>query len=203
VVFVQVIQGQVADAAKVRAAMDRWGQELAPGASGWLGSTAGVTEDGRLVALARFESEEAARRNSQRPEQDQWWTQTATLFSGEPTFKDSSDVMVDLIGDPDDAGFVQVIQGRVSDPARARELGEQGASVRRAMRPDILGAMVVGHDGGAYTMAVYFTSEAAAREGERKEPPAEAKARMEEMAALSVGQPEFFDLKQPWLLSPR
>jgi hypothetical protein len=87
VVFVQVIQGQVADAAKVRAAMDRWGQELAPGASGWLGSTAGVTEDGRLVALARFESEEAARRNSQRPEQDQWWTQTATLFSGEPTFQ--------------------------------------------------------------------------------------------------------------------
>ena len=39
-VFVQVIQGQVADAAKVRAALDRWGQELAPGASGWLGSTA-------------------------------------------------------------------------------------------------------------------------------------------------------------------
>jgi hypothetical protein len=71
VVFVQVIQGQVADAAKVRAAMDRWGQELAPGARGWLGSTAGVTEDGRFIALARFESEEAARRNSGRPEQDQ------------------------------------------------------------------------------------------------------------------------------------
>jgi hypothetical protein len=69
VVFVQVIQGQVADAAKVRAALDRWVQELAPKASGWLGSTAGVTEDGRFVALARFESEEAARRNSQRPEQ--------------------------------------------------------------------------------------------------------------------------------------
>jgi hypothetical protein len=131
-VFVQVIKGQVDDAAKVRAAMDRWVQELAPGASGWLGSTAGVTEDGRLVALFRFESEEAARRNSQRPEQDQWWTQTATLFSGEPAFKDSSDVMVDLIGDPDDAGFVQVIQGRVSDPERARELGEQGASGSRS-----------------------------------------------------------------------
>jgi hypothetical protein len=36
-VFVQVIQGQVDDAAKVQAAMDRWVQELAPGASGWLG----------------------------------------------------------------------------------------------------------------------------------------------------------------------
>jgi hypothetical protein len=139
-VFVQVIQGQVADAAKVRAAMDRWGQELAPGASGWLGSTAGMTEDGRLIALARFESEEAAQRNSQRPEQDQWWTQTATLFSGAPTFKDSSDVTVDLIGDPDDADFVQVIQGRVSAPSGRRTTsplrrrGDQ-ASHRRPRMP--------------------------------------------------------------------
>ena len=67
--FVQVIQGQVSDAAKVRAHLDKWNKELAPGADGWLGSTAGVTEDGRVVALVRFESEEAARRNSDRPEQ--------------------------------------------------------------------------------------------------------------------------------------
>ena len=36
VVFVQVIQGQVANAGQVQAAFDRWAQELAPGASGWL-----------------------------------------------------------------------------------------------------------------------------------------------------------------------
>ena len=52
-------------------------------------------------------------------------------------------------------------------------------------------------------MAIYFTSEKEAREGERKEPPPELQAQMEEMAALSVGEPEFFDLKQPWLYSPR
>jgi hypothetical protein len=52
-------------------------------------------------------------------------------------------------------------------------------------------------------MAVYFTSEAATREDERKEPPPELKVQMKEMAALSVGEPEFFDLKQPWLYSPR
>ena len=34
-------------------------------------------------------------------------------------------------------------------------------------------------------MALYFTSEAAAREGERKEPPPELKAQMEEMDALN------------------
>jgi hypothetical protein len=202
-VFVQVIQGQVADAGKVRAAFDRWAQELAPGATGWLGSTAGVTEDGHFIALARFESEEAARRNSDRPEQDQWWAETAKLFTGEATFKDSSDVTIDVIGNPDEANFVQVIQGRGSDPDRARELMSQGSSEWAAFRPDIIGSVAVGHEGGAYTTAIYFTSEAAAREGERKEPPPELKAQMDEMAALSVGEPEFFDLKQPWLYSPR
>jgi hypothetical protein len=203
VVFVQVIQGQVADPGQLRAALDRWAQEVAPGAIGWLGSTAGVTDDGRFIALARFESEEAARRNSGRPEQDQWWTQTAKLLTAAATFKDSSDVTLDLTGNPDDAGFVQVIQGRGSDPGRARELMGQDSSAWAAFRPDILGSVAVGHEGGAYTMAIYFTSEAAAREGERKEPPAELKAQMDEMAALSIGEPEFFDLKQPWLYAPR
>jgi hypothetical protein len=203
VVFVQVIQGQVADAEQLQAAMDRWAQELAPGATGWLGTTAGVTEDGRFIALARFQSQEAARANSDRPEQDQWWAETAKLFTGQASFNDSSDVTVDLTGNPDDAGFVQVIQGRGSDPDRARELTGQDSSEWAAFRPEILGSLAVSHQGGAYTMAVYFTSEAAAREGERKEPPPELQAQMEEMAALSVGEPEFFDLKQPWLYAPR
>jgi hypothetical protein len=203
-VFVQVVQGQVAaDAGKLRAALDRWARELAPGATGWLGSTAGVTEDGRFIALARFASEEAARRNSDRPEQGQWWAEAAKLLTGEASFKDSSDVTLDVTGNPDDAGFVQVIQGRGSDPDRARELMGQDSSAWAAFRPEILGSVGVGHEGGAYTMAIYFTSEAAAREGERKEPPPELKAQMDEMAALSVGEPEFFDLEQPWLYSPR
>jgi hypothetical protein len=201
-VFVQVISGRVEDADRARAALDRWARELAPGATGWLGSTAGVTEDGRFIALARFESEEAARRNSQRPEQDRWWAETSRLFSGEASFRDSSDVTVDLAGDPDQAGFVQVIQGRGSDPDRARELMAQDSERWADFRPDVIGSVAVGHEGGAYTMAMYFTSEAEAREGERKEPPPELQAQMEEMAALNVGEPEFFDLKQPWLYSP-
>ena len=201
--FVQVIQGQVADAEKVKAALDRWAAEVAPGAIGWLGSTAGVTEDGRFIALARFESEEAARRNSDRPEQDRWWAGTARLFTGEATFKDSSDVTVDLVGEPDEAGFVQVMQGRGTDPDRARELMADDSPQWADFRPDILGSVAVGHEGGAYTMAIYFTSEEAAREGERKEPPPGLRAQMEEMASLSVGETEFFDLKQPWLYGPR
>jgi hypothetical protein len=66
-VFVQVIQGQVADAGKLKGGLDRWIQELVPGSIGWLGTTAGVTGDGRFIELARFESEDAARRNSNPP----------------------------------------------------------------------------------------------------------------------------------------
>jgi hypothetical protein len=201
--FVQVIQGKVADAERVRRAVDDWAREIAPGAGGWLGSTGGVTEDGRLIALVRFESAEAARRNSDRPEQDRWWTETSTLFDGEATFRDSSDVFVDVLGDPDRAGFVQVIQGRGTDPDRARELMSQDSGKWADFRPEIIGSVSVGHEGGAYTMALYFTSEAEAREGERKEPPPELAARLEEMGKLSIGEPEFFDLKQPWLHSPR
>ena len=51
-------------------------------------------------------------------------------------------------------------------------------------------------------MAIYFTSEEEARAGERKEPPPELKAQMEEMDSLSEGVPEFFDLRRPWLYAP-
>jgi hypothetical protein len=201
--FVQVIQGQVGDPEELRAALDRWEQELAPGASGWLGSTAGVTDDGKFVAIARFESADAAQQNSDRPEQDQWWAETSKLFSGEVTFRDSADVAVDVIGDPNSAGFVQIMQGRGTDPDRTRELMGEDSEAWAAFRPDIIGSLAAQHDGGAYTMALYFTSEEAAREGERKEPPPELKAQMEELDALSAGVPDFFDLKQPWLYSPR
>lgn len=201
--FVQVIRGQVTDQEEIHAALDRWSEQLAPGAAGWLGSTAGVTGDGRFVALARFESEEAARRNSDRPEQGQWWADTAKLFTGEVSFRDSTDVTEDVAGDPDRAGFVQVMQGRGSDPERARELMAEDRDEWAAFRPDVLGSVAVLNEGGAYTMAMYFTSEQAAREGERKEPPPALKAQMEEMNKLNIGEPEFLDLTQPWLYSPR
>ena len=200
--FVQVIQGQVSDAAHVRRQLDTWVAEVAPGAVGWVGSTAGVTEDGKLVALARFESEEAAQQNSDRPEQTAWWNEMATLFTDDPAFHNSTSVEVDTPGDPSQAGFVQVMQGRTSDPDRARELMANDPTDWQAFRPDILGTVSVGHDGDAWTMAIYFTSEEAAREGEKKDPPPEMQEMMKEMDALSVGEPAFFDLRNPWLHGP-
>jgi len=202
VMFVQVIQGKTSNPQALDTALNTWVQDLAPGATGWLGSTSGVTEDGRAIAVVRFESADDARRNSNRPEQGQWWSETAKVFDGDATFQDSTDVTVDLQGDPDQAGFVQVMQGQSSDPVRARQLMDQDADKWAAFRPDMLGSVGVGHEDGRYTMVMYFTSEAEARDGERKVPPPELQAQMEEMGKLSVGEPEYFDLKKPTIISP-
>ncbi|HEY6682385.1 MAG TPA: hypothetical protein VI030_05400, partial [Propionibacteriaceae bacterium] len=167
--FAQVIQGKTSNPEGLDAALNQWQQDLAPGANGWLGSTSGVTEDGRAIAVVRFESEEAARRNSNRPEQDRWWSETSKLFDGQPTFRDSTDVTVDVQGDPDQAGFVQVMQGRSTDPERTRKLMDQDADKWAEFRPDVIGSVTIGHEDGGYTMVLYFTSEAEAREAERKE----------------------------------
>jgi hypothetical protein len=200
-VFVQVIQGRVSDAAAARAQLEKWVSELGPGADGWLGSTAGVTDAGDLIVLARFESEAAAQRNSDRPEQAAWWEETAELFSGGPEFRNSTHVDVDTPGDPDRAGFVQVMQGSTSDPHRARELMSSNPTDWAAFRPDILGTLSASHEGGAWTMAIYFTSEEEARQGERKEAPPELAEVMKELDALAAGEPVFYDLREPWLHS--
>jgi hypothetical protein len=150
----------------------------------------------------RYESEQAGQRSAQRPEQQRWWAETQRhLEPGSALVRSSSDVLPDVQRDPDHAGFVQVMQGRSSDPARAKELMAQNPDEWTALRPDVLGSVAVGHEGGAYTMFMYFTSEAEAREGERKEIPPKLQAGMEEMNRLSVGEPEFFDLTRPVLRS--
>lgn len=200
--FVQIIKGKLADQDRLKAAIEQWERDLAPGATGWLGSTAGVTEDGMSIAIVRFESEEAAQRNSDRPEQGEWWAEASQAFDGDPTFVNGSDVFVDTVGDPNDAGFVQVMEGRGTDADRARELMSQDSDKWAEFRPDILGSLVANHGDGEFTMAIYFTSEEAAREGEKKEVPAELKATMDEMNSLMAGEPTFYDLKDPWLRSP-
>ena len=200
--FVQVIQGRVSDPAKVRAHLDKWIAEVAPGATGWLGSTGGVTDDGQVVALVRFESEEAAQANSDRPEQGAWWEEMAALYDGEATFHNSTSVDLDLAGDPGEATFVQVMQGRTRDPARAAELMALEPVDMAAFRPDILGSLFTTHKEDGWTMAIYFTSEAEAREGEQKEMPPEMATIMQELESLAIGETTYLDLRDPWLLAP-
>ena len=200
--FVQMFTGKVTNNDAVRAVLEGWRSGPGRDARGWLGSTEGITDDGKLVALVRFESEEAARANSDRPEQGEWWESLAANLDGEASFFEGSDVDVDLVGDPAGAGFVQVMTGRVKDSARARELAIEGRDAWVRYRPDILASVMLSHDDGQYVMAVYFTSEAEAREGEKREPPEELSAQIEEMNALDVGEVTYFDLREPRLTSP-
>ena len=199
--FVQVIQGRTSDPGALRAALERY-DDLSPRAEGLLGATAGVTADGRFVDIVRFESADAVARNNARPEQEAWWAETTRLLDGDVVMHETDDVDVDLVGDPDQAGFVQVMQGRTTDRRRAKELMSGDSPDWASFRPDILGTVNIDHGDGGWTSVAYFTSEAEAREGERKEPPPELMARMAEMGALTDGPIEFFDLTDPWLYGP-
>ena len=200
--FVQVINGKVSDAAAVKALGERWYTELSPGATGWLGTTGGVTADGELVLLARFESAEAAQRNSDRPEQGEWWSEAKQHFADEPTFRNHDDVIEVGGGGSDDAGFVQVMFGRTSDPAREREITKEFDPVGSDFRPDILGGIACIDDDGSFTQAFYFTSEAEAREGEKQEVPEEMRASFEESMSRTSDL-RYLDLTDPWFYSPR
>jgi len=200
--FMQIIQGRVRDEAAARTTMDRWLRDLGPRAEGWLGETYGITDDGMLLAAVRFESEDAARRNSERPEQSAWWKEMENHFTGGVTFHDCADVTLLLGGGSDEAGFVQVIQGRVRDRERARSLVEQSAGLLSKHRPDVVGATIAIDKDGYFTETVAFTSEAEAREGESKQMPAEMdKLVQEEMSLLD--DVTYLDLRAPAFASRR
>ena len=196
--FVQVIEGKVADREVLHRQMDRWQSELRPSAAGFLGSTAGVADDGRAVCFARFESAAAAQANSSRPEQGQWWSETEAAFDGDVTFSDSEDVDEFMGGGSDDAGFVQVMKGHGVSRDRMRAMDEHFEQHGTGLRPDLLGGLRVWTGPDRYVEVAYFTSEAEAREGEKREPPAELVDAMREFEELSRNL-EFIDLKEPWL----
>lgn len=197
--FIQMIQGRVADEEGLRSAMSRWREQCEPGAVGWLGTTAGFTDDGRFVAVARFESDDAARQNSDRPEQGQWWAATSKCFDGDVTFFDASDVTTWLDGGSDDAGFVQIIQGRMHDPEGMRALMERHSDDIRQARPEIIGATVGVAPDGNYVQTVYFTSESEARANESVPPPPD----VAEAMAAEMQDAKFVDLRHPTMMSPR
>lgn len=198
--FIQVITARVEDAEGLERQLERWEQEIRPGAQGFLGSTSGVTDDGRLIVLARFESEESARRNSDRPEQGAWWAETEKMLD-QVRFEDSVDVITTGGGGSDDAGFVQVMRGHVLDGAAMERLLARSDEFEAAMakhRPDVLGDVTAVHADRTFTDAVYFTSEAEARANEGLKPPAELRELFEAWEA-AVAIDDYLDLRRPLL----
>ena len=102
--FVQVIKGHTKDAAGMRRQHERWRDEVRPSAVGFMGGTAGVADDGTVIVFARFADRASAQANSERPEQSNWWAQTAKVFDGEPSFRESSDITTTFDGGCDGPG---------------------------------------------------------------------------------------------------
>jgi hypothetical protein len=197
--FIQIFQGRCTRQDELRAALERWLTDVRPGAEGWLGGTYGFTDDDTFIGVVRFESEEMARRNSARPEQDRWWQETRTLFDGDVEFHNCRDTMMLLEGGSDEAGFVQILRGKVDDPDRLREVMARENEMTPEVRPDIIGATLGIEEDGTFTETVFFTDEATARENEAKQMPPEL-ADWKKLA--TVHDVEFMDLHRPFYASP-
>lgn len=194
--FIQVIQGKCTRQDELHALADSWRAELSPGATGWLGGTYGFTDDDMFIGVVRFESREAAMANSQRPEQSAWSEKFAACMDGPVSFHDCDDVTLMMDGGSDEAGFVQVIQGKLSDPCGIKAMLAD-TTLLHTMRPEILGATLAIEEDGTFTETVAFTDESAAREGEKLQPPDDVKQMLESMMSGAT----FYDLHHPWFES--
>ena len=191
--FIQIIQGACSREQEMREVGERWTRELGPGAPGWLGGTYGFTDDGMFVAVVRFDSRESAMANSARPEQSEWWSQMEALFDGPVEFHDCDDVTLMMDGGSDDAGFVQVIRGKVDDPATLRSMMTDTQALHE-MRPEILGGTLAIEDDGTFTETIAFTDEDSARRGETMEMPEDVRQAMES----AMHDVSYLDLHKPW-----
>ena len=198
--YMQVLQGRCCDEEGLRGCLERWDRDLKPGAVGYLGTTCGMCDNGMFVALVRFESREAAQRNSDRPEQGAWWAEAERCFDGEVTWMDCDDVSLWLGGGSDQAGFVQVMEGHSRDRRRMRELLEQAGDRLREVRPEIMGATYATYGEDGYVEAVYFTSEEQARAHEGMEVPDDLRSLFEEESRLA-GEVSYSDMHRPMLMS--
>ena len=199
--FIRVIQGRATNPPGIRRDLGRWQRLLAADADGWLGSTAGITDDGWSVTVVRFASEAQARRNSDRPEQREWW-RDASQHLARVVVHDASMIHLDQDGGAGEAGFVRVVQGHSDDLARmVRAVPGQEALSGQA--PHILGMTVAEHADrpGDFTQIVYFSSEQDARRLEQ-ESPIEAEEPAQENHRGLMADLRSFDLRDPQMLSP-
>jgi len=193
--FVQVIEGRTSDPEGIKRQAERWQTELRPGATGYLGVTSGVTADGKTITIVRFDSEESARANSDRPEQSAWFEEMQKYYDGDIAFTESSDTAEFMGGGSDKAKFVQVMKMSDVDRAQVERLDAEFEKLA-PQRNDILGLFRVWTGANSCIDVAYFTSEADARAGEKQQLPAEFDEMMKEFGEMTQNT-EFLDLKDP------
>jgi hypothetical protein len=200
--FIQIIQGRATNPPGIRRDLGRWRRLLAVDADGWLGSTAGITEDGWSITVVRFASAAHARRNSDRPEQREWW-RDASQHLARVVLHDAPKVHTYRDGGSDQAGFVQIIQGHTDDMERMARLARDQEEVLAREAPHILGMTVAEHADrpGDFTQIVYFTSEQDARRFEQGPPAEDDEPVLEQLRSLMTDS-RSFDLRDPQMLSP-
>jgi hypothetical protein len=200
--FIRVIQARATNPPGIRRDLGRWQRLLAADADGWLGSTTGITEDGWSITVVRFASEAQARRNSDRPEQREWW-RDASQHLARVAVHDAPKVHTYRDGGADQAGFVQVIQGHSDDLERMASLGRDQEEVLAREAPHILGVTVAEHADrpGDFTQILYYTSEQDARRFEQERSAEDDEPVLEQLRSLMTDL-RCFDLRDPQLLSP-
>jgi hypothetical protein len=200
--FIRIIKGRATNPPGIRRDLIRWQRQLAADADGWLGSTAGITPDGWSITVVRFASEAQARRNSDRPEQREWW-RDASQHLARIAVHDASEVRSYRSGSADEASFVQVIQGYSNDIERMASLGRDQEELLAREAPRLLGMTLAEHVDwpGDFTQILYFTSEQDARRLAQKAPGAAGEPVLEQLRSL-VTTSRCFDLRDPQLLGP-
>jgi hypothetical protein len=200
--FIQVIQGRATNPPGIRRDLGRWQRQLAAGADGWLGTTTGITEDGWSMSVIRFASGDHAHRNGERPEQREWW-RDASQHLARVVFHDASRVHTYLDVGSDEAGFVQIIQGRTDDMERMVSLGRDQEAVLARDAPYVLGMMLAEHDDrpGEFTKTTYFSSEQDARRAEQEPSATADEPALKEQRSLMLDL-RYFYLRDPQMLSP-
>jgi hypothetical protein len=192
-VFIQIIQARCTRPDELRALAREWRDELSAGATGWLGGTYGITDDDMFVGVVRFASREDAMANSARPEQGAWASRLTALMDGPVEFHDCDDVTLMLGGGSDEAGFVQVIRGKVEDPSRLKAMIAD-TTMLHEMRPEIIGGTLAIEPDGTFTETVAFSDEDSARQGEKVDPPEDVRREL----AYAMQGARFYDLHHPW-----
>ena len=194
--FIQVIRGRVTDDEAMSRRGDAWQEEVAPVAIGFQGSVTGRTPDGEWITVARFASAADAAANSALPEQQAWWEATAALFDGPPTFVQGDDTETTLDGPSADAGFVQVMIGAAQDRAALAAIEAEALPRLQAVHPAVLGGVRL-WDGDRGIEAVYFSSEAEARQGEAAMGADPELGELMGRMQAAMGEVEFLDLPEP------
>ena len=105
-------------------------------------------------------------------------------------------------GGSDEAGFVQIIRGKLDDPDAIEAGMRDMESMLHEARPDLLGATLAIEDDGTFMETVFFTDEASAREAESKvmQDNAEAAEMMRQWEEMTHDV-QYLDLHQPWFAS--